>query len=231
MKKRRILVIDDDPKIVASIKLYLEHAGFAVAIAYNGREALEQARAHLQDLIVLDLMLPEIGGLDVCRILRAESDVPIIMLTARTTEEDKLRGLDLGADDYVSKPFSPRELVARVRAVLRRSGQTRDDSAVEIRFDDLVIDLNRHEVKVCGQIVYLTPTEFKLLEIFVKAPERAFTRRELVERAFGWDYDGMERTVDVHVKNLRKKIAASAGGASYVSTVFGVGYKFSRGRA
>lgn len=230
MKKSRILIAEDDAKTAATIKLYLEHAGFESVITPDGRRALEEARFGSYDLVVLDLMLPEIDGLSVCRLLRAESAIPIIMLTARTTEEDRLRGLDLGADDYVSKPFSPRELTARVRAVLRRTTRSIDENSIEVRFDDVVIDLRSREARVRGKIVQLTPTEFSLLEIFAKSPGRAFTRRELVERALGWDFDGLERTIDAHIRNLRRKIDTDRDRPSCISTVFGVGYKFSRGR-
>jgi len=222
-----ILVTDDDKKTVATIRLYLEHAGFDVRTAQTGREALERVREKEPDLIILDLMLPHVSGLEVCRSLRAASDIPIIMLTARTTEEDKLAGLDLGADDYVTKPFSPRELVARVKAVLRRrAAQVRDSAPPELRFDDLIIDLKRHEVRVRGKRVALTPAEFKLLEVFIKAPDRVFTRQELVERAFGWNYEGLDRTIDAHVMNLRRKIERDRLQPSFILTVYGVGYKF-----
>src|SRR5215213_6824217 len=228
MDGARILVTDDDKKTVATLQLYLEHAGFDVRTAGSGPEALERVREREPDLIILDLMLPEVSGLEVCRKLRAASDVPIIMLTARTTEEDKLVGLDLGADDYVTKPFSPRELVARVKAVLRRrASQVRDSAPLELGFDDLVIDLKRHEVRVRGSRVSLTPAEFKLLEVFVKAPDRVFTRQELVERAFGWNYEGLDRTVDAHVMNLRRKIERDRLQPAFILTVYGVGYKFS----
>lgn len=230
MKKSRVLIAEDDPKTSATIKLYLEHAGFEAVVASDGRRALEEARSGDYDLVILDLMLPEIDGLNLCRLLRAESAIPVIMLTARTTEEDRLRGLDLGADDYVSKPFSPRELTARVRAVLRRTIRSRDDDTSEIRFDDVVIDLRSREARVCGKVVQLTPTEFSLIEIFAKSPGRAFTRRELVERALGWDFDGLERTIDAHIRNLRRKIDMDRNRPSYISTVFGIGYKFSGGR-
>jgi len=220
-----ILVVDDDKKTVASIKLYLEHDGYQVAVAYDGRQALANARLRQPDLIVLDLMLPEISGVDVCRKLRADSSVPIIMLTSRATEEDKLRGLDLGADDYITKPFSPRELVARIRAVLRRS--SRGDNSSAIHSGDLIIDFERHEVRVRDKLVLLTPTEFKLLETLAKAPGRTFTRQELVERALGWDYAGLDRTVDAHIMNLRKKLDDGRADSSRIATVFGVGYKFS----
>lgn len=225
MEKQKILVVDDDRKIVESIRIYFERAGFAVAAAYDGREALRQSRANQYDLVILDLMMPEIDGLDVCRLLRAESSIPIIMLTARTTEEDKLRGLDLGADDYVAKPFSPRELVARVRAVLRRAAPSHTEERAEIRRGDLVIDLRSREVRVGDKAVNLTPTEFDLLAALARSPGRVFTRRELVERALGWDYEGLERTVDAHIKNLRRKLDDD-NRPSCISTVFGVGYKF-----
>ena len=231
MNGASILVTDDDRKTVATIRLYLEHAGFEVRTAQSGLEALERVRDKEPDLIILDLMLPQVSGLDVCRRLRAESDIPIIMLTARTTEEDKLSGLDLGADDYVTKPFSPRELVARVKAVLRRrASQVRDSTPPELGFAGLVIDLKRHEVRAHGNKVALTPAEFKLLEVFAKAPDRVFTRQELVERAFGWNYEGMDRTVDAHVMNLRRKIERDRLQPSFILTVYGVGYKFSGDR-
>ncbi|HEX6904057.1 MAG TPA: response regulator transcription factor [Thermoanaerobaculia bacterium] len=220
---RTVLVVEDDRKTSSLVKLYLENAGYEVAVAFDGGQALEAARARRPDLVVLDVMIPTLDGFEVCRTLRAESDVPVILLTARTTEPDKLRGLDIGADDYVTKPFSPRELVARVRAVLRRAvPREREDGLAELRFRGLVVDLGRREVRMDDRPVPLTPNEFRLLEILARAPGRAFTRSELVERAFGWDYEGMERTVDAHVKNLRRKL----GPGSWIETVFGVGYRF-----
>lgn len=224
-----ILIIEDDEKIAATVKLYLERDGHEVSIAYNGRDGLAEARARRPALIILDLMLPKLDGTDVCRTLRGEADeVYIIMLTARTTEEDKLRGLNLGADDYVTKPFSPRELAARVRSVLRRKREERRGPS-ELRFKELVINLERHEVLVGNEAVTLTPAEFSLLETFARAPGRVFTRQELVERAFGYDYDGLERTMDAHVMNLRRKIEPDRLQPSYIITVYGVGYKFSAG--
>jgi DNA-binding response OmpR family regulator len=225
MADRKILVVDDDKKTVDLIRMYLEKDGYRVWVAYDGRQALEQARQRRPDLVVLDLMLPEVDGLDVCRILRAESKTPVIMLTARTTEEDKLLGLDLGADDYVSKPFSPRELLARVRAVLRRAGEQQEKGPPELHFGDLTVDLIRHVVKIHGEPATLTPTEFKLLEILVKEPGRAFSRLDLVDRVLGFDYEGLERTVDTHVLNLRKKIEPDPSQPIYIQTVYGVGYK------
>ncbi len=227
MTKRKILVVDDDRKIVELVRLYLEKDGYRVLVAYDGLKALELARQRRPDLIVLDLMLPGVDGLDVCRILQAESEVPIIMLTAKTTDEDKLIGLELGADDYITKPFNPREVVARVRAVLRRVGKRAPQGPSEMRFADLVIDRRRHELQVRGAVVDLTPTEFRLLEVLAGEPGRAFTRLELLDRVFGYDFEGFERTVDVHVKNLRKKIEPDPKQPTHVQTVYGVGYKFS----
>jgi DNA-binding response OmpR family regulator len=225
LTRGKILVVDDDRKIVGAIKLYLENDGFEVTTAHDGQSALENARTALPDLIVLDLMLPKIGGLDVCRILRSKSNIPIVMLTARTTEEDKLRGLGIGADDYITKPFSPRELVARVHTILRRTKPNRD--LAKLQFGDLTIDMDQHEVKVRDSIVQLTPAEFKLLESFVRAPNRVFSRQELIRSAFGHDYEGLERTIDVHVKSIRKKIESGNNRPSPIVTVYGVGYKFS----
>jgi two-component system alkaline phosphatase synthesis response regulator PhoP len=227
MAKAKILVVDDDRKIVDLVQAYLERDGYRVLAAYDGLQALELARQKWPDLIVLDLMLPGLDGLDVCRILRGEGNkVPIIMLTAKTTEADKLVGLDLGADDYVTKPFSPRELVARVRAVLRRVSEGEYEGPSEVRFGDLVVDFAGHEVQVRGETVHLTPTEFKLLEVLIKEPGRAFSRLELLDRVFGYDFEGFERTIDVHVKNLRKKIEPDSQNPTYIKTVYGVGYKF-----
>ena len=227
MAKSKILVVDDDRKIVELVRLYLEKDGYRVSAAYDGLQALELARQTRPDLIVLDLMLPGMDGLDVCRVLRGEGNrVPIIMLTAKITEEDKLIGLDLGADDYLTKPFSPRELLARTRAVLRRVGEEEYEGPSEVRFDDLLVDFVRHEVQVRGEPVHLTPTEFKLLEVLIREPGRAFSRLELLDRVFGYDFEGFERTVDVHVMNLRKKIEPDPSNPIYVKTVYGVGYKF-----
>ncbi len=226
MIKRKILVVDDDRKIVELVRLYLEKDGYRVLVAYDGLKGLKLARQKRPDLILLDLMLPGMDGLDVCRILQAESEVPIIMLTARTTDEDKLVGLELGADDYITKPFNPREVVARVRAVLRRAGKETPQGPTEMRFADLVIDRRRYEVRVQDEVVNLTPTEFRLLEVLAGEPGRAFTRLELLDRVFGYDFEGFERTVDVHVKNLRKKIEPDPKQPTYVQTVYGVGYKF-----
>lgn len=226
MAQRKILVVDDDHKTAALLRLYLEHAGYLVLAAHDGRAALELAQQKRPDLIVLDLMLPQLNGLEVCQALRAESQVPIIMLTARTSEADTLNGLELGADDYIAKPFSPREVVARVRTVLRRSGDATGNDAPVLRFGDLVIDTIAHEARLQGVLVHLTPKEFKLLETLAREPGRAFSRQHLLERVFGVDYEGMDRTVDVHIMNLRKKIEANPAQPCYIVTVYGLGYKF-----
>jgi DNA-binding response OmpR family regulator len=223
---REILVVDDDKKIVNLVSMYLRNDGFQVVAAYDGQEALNLAVHRQPDLIILDLMLPEIDGVEVCRMLRSKSKVPIIMLTARTTEDDKLSGLDLGADDYVTKPFSPRELMARVRAVLRRTDDANKPEVTEIQFGDLVINFTRREVQLGGQWVDLTPTEYRLLETLIREPDRAFSREELIERVFGFEYSGLTRTIDVHVMNLRKKIEPGPGSYRYIITVPGFGYRF-----
>ncbi len=225
--RRSILLIEDDRKTADIVRLYLEKDGHEVLNAYDGNHGLDMARENNPDLIVLDLLLPGMGGLDVCRTLRSESDVPIVMLTALVTEPDKLAGLDLGADDYVTKPFSPRELAARVRAVLRR---TTEDSLFlgpkEVEQGDLRIDFHRHSVQVKGQDVSLTPTEFRILAVLAREPSRVFSRSQLMDRAFGYDFDGLERTVDVHILNVRRKIEADPNQPQYIKTVYGMGYKF-----
>ena len=224
----KILVIDDDRKTVELVKLYLENEGFYVFSAYDGLTAVQIARKHVPDLIVLDLMIPKMDGIEVCRALRAESNVPIIMLTARTTEEDKLLGLSIGADDYIIKPFSPREVLARVKAVLRRVNASSDENGGNrlISIGGLSIDPGRHEARLNDQQITLTPKEFKLLELLARHPGRAFNRKELMDQAFGKDYAGLERTIDVHVMNLRKKLERSKPNGIAIKTVYGVGYKF-----
>ena len=225
--KRRILVVEDDHKTADLVRLYLERDGYQVLTAHDGSEGLDIAGEWKPDLVVLDLLLPGFNGMEVCRTLRNESEVPIIMLTALSTEQDKLGGLDLGADDYMTKPFSPKELVARVRAVLRR---TIEDSIYrgpsEVERGELKIDFQQHNVKVRGKDVHLTPTEFRILAALVREPGRVFSRSQLVDRALGYDFEGMDRTVDVHVLNLRRKIEVDANRPQYVMTVYGMGYKF-----
>jgi len=221
----RILVVDDEPKIVKLAQDYLEQAGFKIASAADGTTALAIARHERPDLIVLDLSLPGMDGIDVCRMLRRESEVPIIMLTARDSETDRLIGLELGADDYITKPFSPRELVARVRAVLRRvQGDVRQSGL--IRVNDLDIDLNGHSVARRGQPVHLTPSEFTLLAILAQHPGQVFSREQLLERLYGIAYDGFARSVDAHIKNLRQKLEDDVSNPRYILTIYGIGYKF-----
>jgi two-component system alkaline phosphatase synthesis response regulator PhoP len=225
MAMSKVLVVDDDPGIVKLVRGYLEQVGYEVAVAYDGKKAMQIARNERPDLVILDLMLPEMDGWDVCRALRKESDVPIIMLTARVEESDKLIGLELGADDYVTKPFSPRELVARVRSVLRRA-EGMPARRERISRADITVDVSRHLVDVRGQAIDLTPTEFDLLATLMEDPGRAFTRSQLLEAVQGYAYDGYERTIDVHIKNLRQKIEEDARHPQRVRTVYGIGYKF-----
>jgi DNA-binding response OmpR family regulator len=215
---RRVLIVDDDPKVCETLDRYLSHAGYATASALDGAKALEMVQTFAPDLVVLDLMLPRVGGLEICRMLREKSAIPIIMLTARTTEHDKLTGLSLGADDYLTKPFSPRELVARVEAVLRRTGTTAKTPRVIA--GALTIDPERCEVTVDGNPVALTATELRLLLSMARSPGRVFRRDELARLALGDDFEGLDRTIDAHIKNLRRKV-----GAEIIVTVFGIGYK------
>ncbi|MEU9607945.1 response regulator transcription factor [Streptomyces sp. NPDC048057] len=226
----RILVAEDDAKQASLIRVYLEREGNEVHLVSNGRAAIDHARMHRPDLIVLDLMMPLVDGLDVCRVLRAESQVPILLLTARTTEEDVLLGLDLGADDYMTKPYSPRELAARVRALLRRSRVTSGGAASlpgAVGGDDMVIDPHRFEVRIAGEAVPLTAKEFAILQVLALEPGRVFTRREIIERAFSAEEGVLERTVDVHVVNLRRKLEADGRRRRFVETVYGRGYRLS----
>ena len=220
----RILVAEDDPKQSHLIRAYLEHEGHSVLVARDGRAAIDLARSRTPDLVVLDVLMPEVDGLDVCRVLRSESRVPILMLTARATEADLLLGLDLGADDYVMKPYSPRELVARVRALLRRSGA--EEAGGPIRALDVEVDPDRFEVRIAGELVVLTAKEFELLRVLAAAPGKAFTRGQLLRETFGFDHNVQERTVDAHVMNLRRKIEPDPAVPRYVLTVPGRGYKF-----
>lgn len=220
----KILIVEDDETTARAIKTYLQHSGFDVALACTGPQAIAAAHSEQPHLVILDVMLPELSGIDVCRALRECGDVPIIMLTARTMEEDKLAGLTAGADDYVTKPFSPRELVARVKSVLRRA-----QSGVNHRtasFGDLAIDWTARVASIRGRALALTPTEFRLLDALAAAPSVPLSRSALVQKVFGYDYDGMERTLDVHVRNVRKKIAEAGGQPACIRTVFGIGYVF-----
>jgi DNA-binding response OmpR family regulator len=221
----KVLVVDDEPKIVDLVKLYLERDGYRVLTALDGNAALAAIRDEHPDLVILDLMLPGVSGLDVCRSVRSHSSVPIIMLTARAEEVDKLIGLEIGADDYVTKPFSPRELSGRVRAVLRRSTAVPAQKPDRIEVGGLMIDATGHKVLCEGQSVDLTATEFRLLWTLASQPERVFSRGQLLESAQGNQFEGYERTIDAHVKNLRRKLS-QASGQGCIETVYGVGYRF-----
>ena len=225
MTGKRVLVVDDDAKTAELVKLYLNRDGYRVLTAYDGIEALQMARENYPDLIVLDLMLPGIDGLEICRILRTESDVPIIMLTAKTTDQDKLTGLSLGADDYVTKPFSPRELAARVRTVLRRLPGERGPA--EIKHGDITVSFLKHEASLSGIPLNLTSIEFKILGVLAKEPGRVFSRAQLIEKALGYDFEGFDRTIDVHILNLRRKLERDPRKPGYIRTVYGAGYKLS----
>jgi DNA-binding response OmpR family regulator len=220
----RIVIIEDDAVVAHTLKLYLEQAGYEPAIARDGINGLEMASGQDVVLVILDLMIPGMSGHEVCRRLRQISTVPILMLTARASEDDRVTGLDLGADDYVPKPFRPREVVARVQALLRRSSPQPSTPPPPIVMGDLEINCWGRSVRVRGQPVTLTPTEFRLLEALARSPGRVFTREELLARVFGPDFDGMDRTIDVHITNLRRKIGTDGERHSIV-TVHGVGYR------
>ena len=222
----KVLIVEDDADAVKLVELYLRRDGHKVLTALDGAEGLRLARETKPDLVVLDLMLPGMNGFEVCRALREESDVAVVMLTARVEEQDRLAGLDLGADDYVTKPFSPRELAARVRAVLRRTAREAvERGPAELEYGDIRVDLDRRDVHVGGAEVHLTPTEFRLLAMMVREPGRTFTRGQIIDRVFGFDFDGFDRTVDAHVANLRRKLEAG-GDVQYVHTIYGIGYRF-----
>lgn len=221
---QKILVVDDEAKLVHLVQAYLQDAGYKVVAAYNGAQALQQFELESPDLIVLDLMMPEIDGLEVARRIRTQSGVPIIMLTARVEETDRVVGLELGADDYVVKPFSPRELVSRVRAVLRRGNH--QPAARRLTFDRLCIDVDGHQASIDGSPVELTPSEFTLLLTMAEQPGRAFSRRQLMEAITQSGYATVERAIDTHIKNLRRKLEDDPGKPGLIHTVRGVGYKF-----
>jgi two-component system alkaline phosphatase synthesis response regulator PhoP len=224
---QRILVVDDDKEIVRLVRAYLEQSGYQVLVAYDGETALHILRHDRPDLVVLDLMLPDRDGWDVTRVVRSDAalaNTSIIMLTARVEDHDKIVGLELGADDYVVKPFNPREVVARVRAVLRRARGEPVCSRL-IQTCGLTIDLDAHQAEVNGQPMKLTPTEFGLLQALAEQPGNALTRLELIEKGLGFSYEGLERTVDSHIKNLRRKLDAAGGTGDMIETVFGIGYR------
>ncbi len=222
-----ILVVDDDKQIARLVRAYLDQAGYQVAVAYDGEEALQRIRAEKPDLIVLDLMLPGRDGWEITRLVRGDqalAAIPIIMLTARVEDDDKVVGLELGADDYIAKPFNPREVVARVRAVLRRSSGALQPANI-LQVGPVRLDADQHTVSAAGTPVDLTPTEFDLLQLLMKYPNRAFTRMNMIEQALGYSYEGMDRTIDSHIKNLRRKLGVARGEPGYIETVYGVGYR------
>ncbi len=224
---QRILVVDDDKDIVRLLKAYLEQAGFEVLVAYDGERALHVVRRERPDLMVLDLMMPQRDGWEVTQLIRGDpaiADIPIVMLTARVEDTDKIVGLDLGADDYITKPFNPQVVVARVRAVLRRATAEPLQPRV-LQHHGLRMDLDRHEVTVDGKPVALTATEFQFLHALMEHPGRVLTRMELIDQALGYKYEGMERTVNSHIKNLRRKIEPDPRKPTYIETVYGVGYR------
>jgi DNA-binding response OmpR family regulator len=222
-----IMVVDDEKRLVSLLESYLNQEGFHVVKASNGREALHLARQEKPDLIVLDIMMPEMDGYEFMRLHRKERATPIILLTAKVDQNDKVIGLELGADDYVTKPFRPRELLARIRAVLRRVGETEPTASV-LRCADITLDREGHTVKVGDEYVDLTPSEFDLLATLMSAPGRTFSRLDLLDRIQGTAYEGYERTIDVHIKNLRSKIEPDSRSPRYIKTVYGVGYRFAR---
>nr|WP_127018015.1 response regulator transcription factor [Anoxybacter fermentans] len=222
----KILVVDDDPNIRQLLQMTFQVEGYEVILAEDGKKALEQFKKNPVDLVVLDLMLPEIDGWQVCRKLREESDIPIIMLTAKDDEVDTILGLKLGADDYVTKPFSPRELLARVEAVLRRVNQTDGNSKYILTYPGITIDQMKRQVKVDGKEVELSPKEFDILWELAHRPGQVYSREKLLDRVWGYDYFGTTRTVDVHIKRLRAKLEEVQPRYNYIQTVWGVGYKF-----
>ena len=227
MTNRSVLVVEDEENLVEALRYNLEHEGYAVLTAPDGGSGLETARAALPDLVILDVMLPNLDGLEVCRILRRETDVPILMLTAKGEEIDRVVGLEIGADDYVTKPFSMRELMARVRAMLRRPRKTASARMAEpLRSGSLAVDVDAHQASLNGEELRLKPREFDLLALFMRNPGRAFTRDQILEQLWGHDYIGDVRTVDVHVRWLREKIEADPSAPARIITIRGVGYRF-----
>jgi two-component system alkaline phosphatase synthesis response regulator PhoP len=223
---KKIMVVDDKPELRTLLKSYLTQEGFDVAVASDGREALFVARREKPDLIILDLMMPEMSGYDFLRAYSREADTPVIILTARLEENDKVLGLELGADDYVTKPFSPRELTARVRAVLRRLEKQQTSEQEILREGDIFVDQSARITTVSGQPIDLTPSEFDLLVTMMSTPGRVFSRLELLDRLQGTAYEGYERTIDVHIRNLRTKIETDPSSPRYIETIYGAGYRF-----
>ncbi len=221
-----VLIIEDDPHTTELVSLYLSHDGHQVVSAATGTEGLARARAEEPDLVVLDLMLPGLDGLEVCRQLRAETDVPIVMLTARVDEEDVLAGMGLGADDYVTKPFRPRELAARVRAILRRSGREDGNGGGFLTYGPIEVNMRNRTVRAGGKTVSLTPTEFRILALMLREPGRLFSREHIIDRVFEQDFDGYDRTVDTHIHSLRRKLEGPLQGERFIHTIYGMGYRF-----
>ena len=222
-----VLIVEDDPNTVELVALYLRRDGHKVLSAMNGVEGLQLAREGHPDIVVLDLMLPGLDGFEVCRELRKDSDVPIVMLTARVAEEERLAGLELGADDYVTKPFSPRELAARVRAVLRRTArEALPVGPTELEYGEIRLSLMDKVAYVAGTRVQLTATELRLLALLMRQPGRAYTRGQIIDQVFGYDFDGFDRTVDAHVSNLRRKLETNPEKPRYIHTAYGIGYRF-----
>ncbi len=228
MQKKKILIVEDEPKIAEAIVAYLEKDGYKIFVAYDGKQALELFETEYLDMIILDLMIPYISGEEICKTIRKESRIPIIMLTAKASESSKIEGLNIGADDYITKPFSPRELVARVNSLFRRcsDGISPFFNTIKINNGDLEVDFNSYTMKKRGEVVNLTPNEFKLFSTLVKYPNKTFTRDELIDIALGMDFNGYDRTIDSHIKNLRSKIETDTANPVYILTVRGIGYRF-----
>lgn len=228
LQNKKILIVEDEPKIAEAIDAYLKKEGYTMFVAYDGKQALARFENEYLDMIILDLMLPYISGEEVCKTIRKESRIPIIMLTAKASEDSKIEGLNIGADDYITKPFSPRELVARVKSLFRRcsDGISPLFNTMNLNNGDLEVDFNSYTIKKQGVIVNLTPNEFKLFSTLAKYPNKTFTREELINIAFGIDFDGYDRTIDSHIKNLRSKIETDTTNPAYILTVRGIGYRF-----
>jgi two-component system, OmpR family, alkaline phosphatase synthesis response regulator PhoP len=227
--KKKILVVDDEPQILKVLTVFIENAGFDVVVSMDGRKTVAAFQQEQPDFVILDLNLPGMDGLEVCRAIRKESNVPILMLTARSEEADKLIGLEIGADDYIVKPFSPREIVARIRTIMRRTTAEVERSEL-IQVDDLVIDLQKHTVQLGGRDIDLTLAEFEILTILARHPRRVFTRQQIMDQAQDMVFEGYDRTIDAHIKNIRIKMEPNPRKPIYIQTVFGLGYKLDMGK-